>query len=243
MDQIHSTNDYNQFKKIRGNCHIKEAHVKSLIDSISKKNLLSENPILVTRNMEVIDGQHRLEAAKRRSWEIYYIISKVDKEAQNGILNDIHLLQTQRTWTSQDFLESYITKGVQSYIYLKQFMKKYDLTLNVAILLLANPKIEKVSDIMLTFKRGSFVALNFKEAEFLAQNLLELRPFIEERVRRDREFMRALKIVYNKITPKELLNKLIYSKEKIRPQATVREYLRTLEEIYNFRHKIRVTFF
>lgn len=71
--QILKTSSYTRFNSMRGNRKVSERHVRSLVNSISNRNLLAANPILVDEAMNVIDGQHRLEAARKLNTPIYYI--------------------------------------------------------------------------------------------------------------------------------------------------------------------------
>jgi ParB-like chromosome segregation protein Spo0J len=61
------------FKHIKGNRIPNLKHVRRLVDSIKKYGMKC-NPILVNEQMEVIDGQHRLLAAKETNSFVYYII-------------------------------------------------------------------------------------------------------------------------------------------------------------------------
>lgn len=102
MYKIHKTSDYSQFKLFESNRDIKPEHV---IKSIKKKNLLHENPILVTRDMQVLDGQNRLAAAKELGVPIYYHITDDVNEM------DIPLLQNQRFWNLEDYCKFYSFKN------------------------------------------------------------------------------------------------------------------------------------
>ena len=64
--------DYGQFKYIKGNRELVEAHVRKLSDQISKKDF--QIPIIVNEKMEVCEGQHRLEAYKSLGMPITYMI-------------------------------------------------------------------------------------------------------------------------------------------------------------------------
>ena len=63
MDVIETT-DYDIFKGIVGNRKVEKKHVEMLTGAIDRNNLLNVRPIIVNEEMMVIDGQHRLEAAK-----------------------------------------------------------------------------------------------------------------------------------------------------------------------------------
>lgn len=106
---------------------IDQAHIKRLIESIKARNLLELRPILVNDKMEVIDGQHRLLAAKHLQLEIFY---QVEKKLDAV---DIVRMNVSKPWTMGDFLNFYVHHKFQEYIKLQDFMKKNNLTLKVAM--------------------------------------------------------------------------------------------------------------
>ena len=81
---IVKTTDYSIFKKINGNRGISHSHVTKLTAAIARRNLLQLFPIIVNEKMEIVDGQHRLWAAKRLKLPIYY-----EKMKEAG-LEEIH---------------------------------------------------------------------------------------------------------------------------------------------------------
>ena len=61
-NKFFETRDYSMFKKVRGNRPVDQAHVKQLKKLIAEKDLM--DPIRVNSNIEVVDGQHTLQARK-----------------------------------------------------------------------------------------------------------------------------------------------------------------------------------
>jgi len=51
---------------------IDKKHLARLVESIKSRNLLELRPIMVNEKLEIVDGQHRLLAAKQLGYEIYY---------------------------------------------------------------------------------------------------------------------------------------------------------------------------
>lgn len=120
VNKVYKTNNLSMFKQIDGNRIPNLQHVKRLADSIRVYGMKC-NPILVNERMEVIDGQHRLMAAKESESFVYYII--VDGYS----LNEVHTLNlNQKNWTKKDFMEGYASMGIESYIKLREFVKKND---------------------------------------------------------------------------------------------------------------------
>lgn len=118
--QILKTNDYSLFKSIMANREIDEKHVNRLAKSIARKNLLYIRPLIVNEKMQIIDGQHRLAAAKQIKATVHYI--KVDGLTKS----DISVINTaQKNWTRSDFINFYAMDGNAAYKQLAAFIDKY----------------------------------------------------------------------------------------------------------------------
>ncbi len=70
-NKIHETTKYSLFKLLKGNRPIKKVNLANIIASMKMNNFLHLNPILVTSNMEVLDGQHRLKACEELGVKVY----------------------------------------------------------------------------------------------------------------------------------------------------------------------------
>lgn len=149
--EVKKTKDFSIFRKLVGNRGVNTAHVTSLVNSMKKENLLPLRPILVNESMEVIDGQHRLEAAKELGLEIYYLVVSKTGASQVARINS-----NQKNWKAKDYLELYVEAfSSPEYIKLKSFMTKYDFDLNTALSFLsyAIKKQEKREE----FQSGDFI--------------------------------------------------------------------------------------
>ena len=83
---VYHTTDYGRFKLLEENRPLDTAHVNKLVHAIKYQNLLDQKPIDVTADFEVIDGQHRLEAARTLNTPIYF-----------RVLTEKHTLPEQET--------------------------------------------------------------------------------------------------------------------------------------------------
>ena len=120
VNKVYKTHDLSIFTQIDGNRVPNLQHIKRLADSIRVYGMKC-NPILVNERMQVIDGQHRLMAAKEAASFVYYIV--VDGYS----LNEVHTLNlNQKNWSKKDFMDGYANMGVESYIKLKAFIEKND---------------------------------------------------------------------------------------------------------------------
>ncbi len=172
------------FKQIDGNRVPNLQHVRRLTDSINV-NGMKCNPILVNENMEVIDGQHRLMAAKESESFIYYIIVK------GYSLSEVHTLNlNQKNWGKKDFMEGYANMGVESYIKLKKFIEKNDdFTLNDCISMCANLSSNnhnlahkyklnrKTSYTQQVFEEGTWIGKDFELGQDWANKIRMVKPY------------------------------------------------------------------
>lgn len=133
MKKVLKTNDYSIFNHIKGNRVLNENHIIRLKDSITNNGFLM-NPILVNDKMEIIDGQHRLAAAKKAKSFVYYIITNdytIDEVKQLNL--------NQKKWSKEDYMNSYAEEGYNHYISLKEFFNKNsEFTINSCVALCSN---------------------------------------------------------------------------------------------------------
>jgi hypothetical protein len=106
------TTEFEAFNLVESNREIRETHVKSLIKSIQKQNLLEAKPIIVDEKFNVLDGQHRLEACKRLNEPVYWV--RLDKDVNTGEAL-IGLNSNQKTWTLGDYVHYYAKEGNKEY--------------------------------------------------------------------------------------------------------------------------------
>jgi hypothetical protein len=126
---IQKTTDYSKFKTLKANRVLNQNHLAKLTVSISKRNMLENNPIIVNENMEVIDGQHRLEVAKANHWPIWFTVV-----TDAGIDEVLEMNTNLRVWKLQDFVDSLIVRGNKEMAYLKEFSQEWNLSLSSSII-------------------------------------------------------------------------------------------------------------
>lgn len=248
VNKVYKTNNLSMFKQIDGNRIPNLQHVKRLADSIRVYGMKC-NPILVNEQMEVIDGQHRLMAAKEAESFVYYII--VDGYS----LNEVHTLNlNQKNWTKKDFMDGYANMGIESYIKLKNFVEKNDdFTFNDCIALCQNTgsgtsrslavqtkSIKLESNTAQIFERGTWKVGDMNLAQEYANKIRMIKPYY---------------IGYNKTifvgTMVNLFNNKNFDfnefmhKVRLQPTALVdcanRDQMKTLiEDIYNYKSRNKV---
>ena len=119
VGSIYHTYDLDQFKDLTGNRVVNVPNVKRIVSSVSDNGLLM-TVVVVNENMEVIDGQHRIDAAKEHGLGVYYSIV-------NGYgLQEVQALNAVgKKWSQKDVLYSYCTLGNDNYIRLRKLYERY----------------------------------------------------------------------------------------------------------------------
>lgn len=141
------TNNYGLFKYRTDNRTIDPAHVRRLMKSIEAKNMLDLRPIEVDKQMQVIDGQHRLEAAKSLGLDIWYTV--IENDTPTDIIN----LNISKTWTVHDFFNYYVKHKYSEYLKLEDYIKKNQITLKLALAITQGANHEHSHD----FRLGKYV--------------------------------------------------------------------------------------
>jgi len=233
--KILKTTNYGQFRTIRGNRSTNRVHLTKLVKSIDENDMLEANPIIVNERMYVLDGQHRLLAAEKLGVPIYYVVVQI------GGIGEVQLLNSNlRAWTMQNFLDSYVERGIEPYVKLSEFIDRTGLSIGLALLLFTGGKLRSgngekpITD----FKNGDFKG-EFKEfAEDVYKALMEVAPFCVDNSWNDREMVMGLITAYRAgIKQEDLIRKLQLSHVRIPRLATRRQYIRVLEDILSFKSK------
>lgn len=234
---IKKTKDYDMFVFRDDNRDkIDQAHVLKIRQSIISCNMLDLKPILVNSKMEIIDGQHRLLAAKSLGVDIHY---QIEDELD---CKEIILLNISKAWGSMDYLNYYVQNGHVEYVKLLNFMKSYDLSLRIAL--------------NICIGQSVFNYKKFKEGEFKFQDELDAES-IEicwdtiEYIKRmngfslytsSSRFWKALiKLVthhrFHEDKWKENLKRMV---ERFTVKASTADYCKMLMEVYNWKNTEKV---
>ena len=234
-DKILKTYDYNIFKHMKGNRVVNQSHVNKLIKSMSDKYMAQ--PIIVNRNMEIVDGQHRFAAAQELELPIYYQVIK------GANINDVQRLNTtSKKWSGSDYLNMYCEQNVEDYLIFKQFKEKYNFLDEVYICLLTD-KASTTTGINNAFKEGNFRISNLNLAMKKADNMVEIGQYHKKY--NSRAFSRALLRVF-KMTGydhKVFLSKLRYCSHMLGESINTEACIENIEKVYNFNSKKRYVYF
>jgi hypothetical protein len=243
VNKILFTNDLKKFKTMKGNRPVNPRHVKAIIRSISDNGMLP-TLILVNEKYEVIDGQHRLEAARVLGVGVHYLVIKGYSITETHTLN-----LNQKNWKNQDYLASYAEIGYLDYVALQELQKENkDFKLGSLRRLCSNKYQrqrlpEEQRDVTISdkaFKDGTWQLLDLDEAELHISLLKELKPYYKNYSRP--QFVAVMVDMFN--NPKFDFE-VFLKKVKLRPTYLIdggnAETTRTIiEDLYNYKNKNKV---
>lgn len=129
---IFTTTDYDIFNFLTGNRTINANNVKKLKESISENGYKKSQPIIVNKDFEIIDGQHRFIACEELKLPIYFTIEREDEDSIK-LTQDLN--KNQKNWGLIDYIKSYVDRGYQDYINFLRFVEDRNLSVTTAIVL------------------------------------------------------------------------------------------------------------
>lgn len=241
---IQVTSNYNLFKVLESNRRVDPNHVKRLGASMRENtHLFSTRPILVNENMFVIDGQHRLAAAKENKLPVYYMVSAGITVEDTRTLNT-----TQTNWTMLDFAKSYAATGSEPYkLFLRAVSKFPNLPMSAIRYYLGEGTAESLYSSM-AFKSGMYQVPDYEMAEAYLEQLSVIRDLVGTNVTRA-SATAVLRLLQqpDMFDYDYFINKLEAGGRDTLSLRTpdVKTALRGIEDVYNFgrQDKNRVRFY
>jgi hypothetical protein len=238
--EVYKTTDLSIFKQIKGNRPRNPQHISQIKNSIKKHGMLFR-PLLVNEKYEVLDGQHRLEAAKETCHFVYYII------LEGRGLGSVHVLNlNQQNWGQVDFLNSYAEMGLVDYLALKSFWERHkDFKLGDCMMMCTNSHIvEKHNmDVNISkrfFKEGVWRLLDMDQAERYISKLEEIKPYYKNYNRST--FVSTMIDCFH---TENFDFSVFMQKLKLRPSvlidcSTKDQYIDLIEDIYNYKNQNKI---
>lgn len=232
--KIHSTEDYSAFKDVMGNRKVRPAHVKKLRTAIEvDPETIKYNPILVNENMEVIDGQHRLEAIKQLELPVYYV------QVEGLTLENVQRLNsTAKQWQPMDYAEAFAKLGNKNYAKYVEIKRDKELSLNhdslMRYLSLDNPITSQ------SFNEGKLRVDNFERSKELLLQLREIGTYYE------RYNIRSFALAFLRLARtegydhKRMVGQMRkYANDMMEDYSKEQDYYMKLIEVYNWQKSSR----
>lgn len=246
-----STKDYEIFKRAEGNRSINQENLSRIIESLEKVNLLKECPIVVNKEMEILDGQHRLEAAKSLGLEVWYI--ETDQENFSVMTN---LNYAKKAWSIEDWVNYWAGRGRAQYILLQKLSVELNRSCNELHRVCGKRGGRGGNGGMgggaaAALKNGNLELLQDESLERTIQAIKESNTIIKavfDASMKKSIFVHTVKfkeallyfIKRKDVCAQELLEKLILKINVFRPCTTAEAYSEMLMDIYNHGKKNRI---
>lgn len=179
---VQHTTNLGQFKFHDVNRDLSKTASKTRIKRIAESMMqdgLMKVPIIVTSKFIVVDGQHRLEAAKIAGKGIWFIVDTSIVNTSKGVFDAARKFNcNMKEWSKEDYIHGFVNQGNKSYEILDKFGKKFPMfSLTERIMMLSEKPgnyVEKND-----FASGKFVVHNLDRANQLAEGFLKLRPYFD----------------------------------------------------------------
>lgn len=240
-----TTMDYDKFRYFPENRKIAKEGAEKIVGIMQDYSYIPSCPMLVTepknrkvisefetkpdKILYVIDGQHRLEAAKKLNIEVIYW-------EFIGSVTEAHILMqrlnaSQRKWIPDDYINFYARKGYPAYVTFLEYRKKYHLNGPTNTLILATDTIQSSGHPYVT--EGKLVLSENAEyrLEFAEKVNLDL-PF-----NMHKEFAKAIRTLLKNEPSEKNLVSFMKNIMDIRESRTREQYLARFEKIINHRKR------
>ena len=229
QQQYESTN-YDKFKFVEANRNLNEHHVKEIMKEIENKDLRDESPVKVNRDWEIMEGQHTFAGCERMGLPVKYIFTKMtvdDIGRYNG---------SQKPWTSTNILQHYCVRGFENYLILQEFYKKYKYPISTLLVLLSG---ENTKRLFRDFKFGRFIVRqSVGQVQNILDKIAEFKEF-NDKVFRHKTFVLTYIdcLTHPDFDHERLVHKVSIIPDKFVKCNTQVDYLRMIEDVYNYRNQ------
>jgi len=234
--EVFVADDLDIFTSLTGNRDIDPYHLSRLQDSIARNNLLHSQPIVVSGELQVLDGQHRLEAARNLGLSIYFIIVDDVDLTEVQIIN-----QNTQDWKPTDFAKAYTTMGYDEYRTYLDFRAQYGFNHRDAMRLLGG--YSQGGNANKRFKSGGFQVESLEQAREWGDRIVEIGQFYRGFKRRG--FIPAVLTMFEHedYDHEKFMEKLEAQSTKLVDCVNKDDYIRLLEDIYNWSMKNKLRFY
>jgi len=242
IKEIKTTRNYDQFTFMDDNRKINHLKVEILKKSMAKDGY-SPVPIVVNYKNEVIDGQHRLEAAKSLKLALHYFsagrmgIEETRVLNQNGTpwKNKEHL-HTYMVSEKKEYPDSYESKPYHQFNHIK---KTYKLHFQIILTLIGIHDFTVGGEL---FKEGRLKINNFSKLEKDAKYIHSMKDYHEWW--RNRPFMAAMCMVMSQriFDRDRWIRKVSLNRAKLHRATNKTDYIGHIERVYNWNARNKVTF-
>lgn len=187
----------------------------------------------------VVDGQHRLQAAKLAGVGVYYVIDEDIPLTQKGLFEAfIKYNAWKKKVRKNDYVHGFSEMGNENFKILQEFGEKYPMfSLTERMMFLQNSGTKHPSTE--NFQKGKFAIANVKTAEKWADYILQIKPYFEKGYNKSL-FVRTLLTIAEKkkgFSFDELIHKIQLRPGSIHLCGCRVTYSEMIHNIYNYKRR------
>jgi hypothetical protein len=229
-----------KFSKVnrRFNEPVSVNRIKKISESMVSDGLLVI-PITVTSKFIIVDGQHRVQAAKAVGCGVYFIVDETIANTEKAIFERACILNSlHKDWGKNEYINGLSQRGNENYQKLEEFRKEFPMfSLTECIMLLFNSGTKGIDKT--SFARGKFQIVSYEKAVEWANNILSLKPYFEKGYNRS-NFVRAIMTIVEKLPQfdfQRFYHKMLLNPSKMKLCGDKKTYYQMIEDIYNFKSR------
>jgi hypothetical protein len=147
VGKVYMSYDYDKFKVLNRNRELNIANKRKLIESMKEEQLII--PIIVNKYYQIIDGQHRYFGCVDLGLPIYYFMNP-----NYGMDQVIRANTVSANWNKEDFLQTYVTQGIESYKELEEIKNEYAINIGTLLSIIAEFKGQANEYVTKQFENG-----------------------------------------------------------------------------------------
>jgi hypothetical protein len=243
-----STKDYNKFSFFDENreARANSKHVSDLVKCLLQHNFLKTQPIKVTKDFKIVDGQHRFLAAKKAGVEIYYVFDdrdpyKVMIEANTYV----------KAWGTKDFIRFSAKRGNKNHEIMINAVTLYGLPVVVLGIFALDDGQEIEMKFRKWLKSEEFVIGDEENFKLLCEVYTQFIAIVQRNTSKSLFYIKseraakAFKILcsHPDFDKERLLKNMDICPHLIEQQLNVGAYVQMFEKVYNYhqRNKLSLT--
>lgn len=236
--EVYSTTEYGMFKRLPGNRNVEELRIKKILQSIEKVGFVL-NPIIINERNEIVDGQGRFEALKRKGLPIPFI-------RVPGIGTDecIAMNINMTNWKLMDYVKSYAEMGSSDYIRFGELVEQYH---HFSINVITNSITGKIEGESKRIRDGEFKCddESYRNAINILGYLTRFKDILKNVGGNLERYYFALAFCYtHPLVSNERMVQMVSAKVlELHPVTNIKQAFEELEKVYNFRSRDKVYLF
>jgi hypothetical protein len=207
--------ELHKLKYSKINREINQKHVLMLEQMIKKSGVIM--PISISKDYLIIDGQHRVEVAKRLNLSLSANIINVNEKFVRNV-------NIYKSWDTSDWLNTFRDKP--DYLQFAKLFEKYPQSLITKF---------GVGDL----KKGNFKFLfKYEEIELILSQISLIANALSKKP--ERSLLVALFNIITKTNIPDFEIKVLNNKSMFQSRSSANDYIILLEEMYNYRNRNKI---